>query len=99
MTRKRRLVVIVLASIVTVLVAARVALPDIVERYANRRLAALKAYDGHVGDIDIHLWRGAYSIDDLVIVKKGASRPVPFFKSRRVDLSVEWHSLLRRCGR
>jgi hypothetical protein len=95
MTRKRRLVVIVLASIVTVLVAARVALPDIVERYANRRLAALKAYDGHVGDIDIHLWRGAYSIDDIVIVKTGAKRPVPFFQARRVDLSVEWRSLLK----
>ena len=95
MTRKRRLVVIVLASIVTVLVVARVALPDIVERYANRRLAALKAYDGHVGDIDIHLWRGAYSIDDIVIVKTGAKRPVPFFQARRVDLSVEWRSLLK----
>ena len=53
------------------------------------------AYDGHVGDIDIHLWRGAYSIDDIVIVKTGAKRPVPFFSSRRVDLSVEWRSLLR----
>jgi len=95
MTRKRRLVVIVLASIAAVLVAARVALPDIVERYANRRLAALKAYDGHVGDIDIHLWRGAYSIDDIVIVKTGAKRPVPFFQARRVDLSVEWRSLLK----
>ena len=95
MTRKRRLVVIVLASIVAVLVAARLALPDIVERFANRKLAALKAYDGHVGDIDIHLWRGAYSNDDIVIVKTGAKRPVPFFQARRVDLSVEWRSLLK----
>ena len=79
MTRKRKLV-IGLAALVLVLVAARIALPFVVEDFANRRLAALEAYDGHVGDIDIHLWRGAYSIDDIVIVKTGAKRPVPFFK-------------------
>jgi hypothetical protein len=84
-----------LAAVVAVLVAARLALPHVVKDYANRKLASLEAYEGHVGDIDIHLWRGAYSIDDIVIVKKGAKRPVPFFKSRRVDLSVEWHSLWR----
>src|SRR5688572_502252 len=84
-----------LAAVVALLVAARIALPFIVEDYANRKLAALEAYDGHVGDIDIHLWRGAYSIDDIVIVKRGAKRPVPFFETRRLDLSVEWRSLLR----
>ena len=70
-------------------------MPYLVEDYANKKLAALDSYDGHVGDIDIHLWRGAYSIDGIEIVKTGASRPVPFFRSDRVDLSVEWRSLLR----
>jgi hypothetical protein len=65
-----------------------------VQRYANHRLAALHGYDGHVGDIDLHLWRGAYSIDDLVIVKTGAKRPVPFVRAPRVNLSVEWRSLM-----
>jgi len=94
MTRKNK-ILIGLGVFVVVLVAARLALPYAVKDYANRKLAALEAYDGHVGDIDIHLWRGAYSIDDIVIEKTGASRPVPFFKARRVNLSVEWHSLLR----
>jgi hypothetical protein len=94
MTRKRKLV-IVLAAVLLLFIAGRIALPYIVEDYANDRLAALDSYDGHVGDIDLHLWRGAYSIDDIVVVKTGAKRPVPFFSSRRVDLSVEWRSLLR----
>ena len=94
MTRKRK-ALIGLIVIVAVLVAARVALPFVVEDFANRKLAALESYDGHVGDVDIHLWRGAYSIDDLTIVKTGASRPVPFFQSRRIDFSVEWKSLFR----
>jgi len=94
MTRARK-ILIGLAALIVVLVAARLALPYAVKDYANRKLAQLEAYDGHVGDIDIHLWRGAYSIDDIVIVKTGAKRPVPFFQARRVDLSVEWRSLLK----
>jgi len=94
MTRRRKIVIALLA-IVMLLVAARIALPYLVEDFANKKLAALDSYDGHVGDIDIHLWRGAYSIDDIEIVKTGASRPVPFFRSDRVDLSVEWRSLFR----
>ncbi len=94
MTRKRKAVIVLLA-VGLLLVAARVAMPYLVEDYANDKLAALDSYDGHVGDIDIHLWRGAYSIDDIEIVKTGASRPVPFFRSDRVDLSIEWRSLFR----
>jgi hypothetical protein len=93
MTRKRKWIA-GLAVVAVVFVAARLALPHVVEDYANRRLAALQSYEGHVGDIDIHLWRGAYSIDDIVIVKKGAQRNVPFFRSRRTDLAIEWPSLL-----
>ena len=94
MTRKRKTVIVLLA-VAMLLIAARVAMPYLVEDYANDKLAALNSYDGHVGDIDIHLWRGAYSIDDIEIVKTGASRPVPFFRSDRVDLSIEWRSLFR----
>jgi uncharacterized protein YhdP len=94
MTSQRKIVISLLAMVL-LLVAARIALPYLVKDYANQKLAALDSYDGHVGDIDIHLWRGAYSIDNIEIVKTGASRPVPFFRSDRVDLSVEWRSLFR----
>ena len=94
MTRKRKTVIVLLA-VALVLVAARLAMPYVVEDYVNDRLASLDSYDGHVGDIDIHLWRGAYSIDDIEIVKTGASRPVPFFRADRINLSVEWRSLFR----
>jgi hypothetical protein len=93
MSRRRKIVIVVL-GVVMLLVAARVALPYLVEDFVNHRLAGLKAYHGHVGDIDIHLWRGAYSIDGIEIVKTGASRPVPFFRADRLNLSVEWRSLM-----
>jgi hypothetical protein len=94
MTRSRKILIASL-TVVVLLVAARIALPYVVEDFVNRKLAALDSYDGHVGDIDIHLWRGAYSIDQIEIVKTGAKRPVPFFRGDRVNFSVEWRSLFR----
>jgi hypothetical protein len=92
MTRSRKILVSLLV-VVAVLLAVRLALPSVVKDYVNRKLATLDSYEGRVGDIDIHLWRGAYSIDGIEISKKGAKRPVPFFAADRVDLSVEWGSL------
>jgi hypothetical protein len=84
-----------LGIIVVLLVGARLAMPHLVKDYVNDKLAALDSYSGRVGDIDIHLWRGAYSIVALEIVKKGADRPVPFFKASKIDFSVEWRSLFK----
>jgi hypothetical protein len=92
MTRNRKMLIVLLA-VAGVLLAARLALPHVVQDYVNDKLVALDAYDGRVGDIDIHLWRGAYSIDGIEIVKTGSKRPVPFFKAARVDFSLEWRSL------
>jgi hypothetical protein len=93
-TRKAKIGIGLLA-VVALLVAGRLALPYAVKDYVNKKLVALEAYDGHVDDIDIHLYRGAYSIHGIEIVKTGARRPVPFFKARDIDLSVEWRSLLK----
>lgn len=94
MTRKRKILVGVLA-LVLLLIAGRIAMPYVVKDFVNDRLGSLDSYRGHVGDIDIHLWRGAYSIDHIEILKIGAARPVPFFRSDRLNLSVEWRSLFR----
>lgn len=94
MARKQKLL-IALVALVVVLVAARLAMPYAVERYVNGKLQTLDSYRGQIGDVDIQLWRGAYSIDAIEIVKTGAARPVPFFKSDRLNLSVEWRSLMR----
>jgi hypothetical protein len=94
MTRARKWSIAVVI-VVAVLIAARIAMPFFVEDYVNGRLSRLEAYQGHIGDVDIHLWRGAYSIDAIEIVKKDAARSVPFFKTPRLNLSVEWRSLFR----
>jgi len=92
---RRRKILVGLLSVAAVLIAARLALPYLVKDYVNDKLTTLDSYDGHVNDIDIHLWRGAYSIDGLEIVKTGATRPVSFFKAARTNISVEWRNLWR----
>ena len=60
---------------VLLLAAARAALPSLVKDTVNRKLMALPAYDGHVDDVDLALWRGAYRIDGIRIVKTGSKSP------------------------
>jgi len=93
--RRKQKVLVALIALAVVLVAGRLMMPYAVERYVNGKLQSLDSYRGHIGDVDIHLWRGAYSIDAIEIEKTGAARPVPFFKARRLNLSVEWRSLMR----
>ena len=84
-----------IVALVAVLVAVRATLPSIVKDYVNDKLQAMEAYDGHVDDVDLALWRGAYRVDGVRIVKTGAKQPTPFFSGDRIDFSVEWRSLFR----
>lgn len=93
--RRRDQVLWALAILAALLVAARVALPHVIKDRINARLTALPDYDGRVEDIDLALWRGAYRLEGLRIVKTGAEGDTPFFSSERIDLSVEWRSLLK----
>ena len=93
--RRRDKWLIAVAVVIALLVAIRAALPTMIRDYVNEKLQALEQYDGHVEDVDLALWRGAYGIDNVRIVKTGGKQPVPFFSADRIDLSVEWRSLLR----
>ena len=81
--------------LVLLLVVARASLPSIVKDTVNKKLMALPAYDGQVDDVDLALWRGAYRIEGIRIVKTGSKEPTPFFDGERIDFSIEWRSLLK----
>jgi len=83
----------ILVVIAAIVVIARAMLPYWVHDYVNRKLDEMPDYDGHIADVDIHLWRGAYSLRDAEIVKTTGKVPVPFFAAPAVDLSVEWKAL------
>jgi hypothetical protein len=87
--RMKWVLLIVLAAVI----ALRLALPFIVESYVNKTLDDIPGYRGHIHDIDINLWRGAYVIHGVNIEKTSGNIPVPFFSASQVDLSVEWSAL------
>ncbi|QXI19403.1 DUF748 domain-containing protein [Pseudomonas hamedanensis] len=82
-----------LAGVVVLLVALHIALPYLVRDYLNDKLADMGDYRGQITDVDLALWRGAYKINGLKIVKVDGKVPVPFVDAPLIDLSVSWHSL------
>lgn len=91
--RKKIILVSIVVLIVALLIGGRIYLPYWVTDYVNKTIHNLKGYDGSVRDIDIHLWRGAYQIHDLNIVKESGAIPTPFVKAKTIDLAVDWRAL------
>ena len=69
-------------------------LPSVVRDYVNRTLDRNLIYEGRIGDVQIHLWRAAYSIHDISISQRTGQVPVPLFASKRVEFSIQWDALL-----
>lgn len=80
---------------VLAVIVARAMLPIWVRDYVNRKLSEIDGYRGSVAEVDIHLWRGAYSIHGVKIEKTSGKVPVPFFAAPTIDLSVQWKALFQ----
>ena len=77
------------------LLMLRIALPYIVLHYANKTLSEMNGYFGHVDDIDISLYRGAYIIKDVYLNKLDSKtkKQTDFFRSKNIDISIEWEAV------
>lgn len=95
--KSKRRVWVVIAVTIAILIAARLALPYVILHYANKTLATMEGYRGHIRDIDLALIRGAYQIDSAYLNKVDSitQRETPFVSVSRVDLAIEWPALLR----
>lgn len=71
----------------------RMALPHVLKAYVNRQLDKIEDYDGRIEDVDVELWRGAYCIQGVSIVKTTGNVPTPFFAADSLQLSMEWKEL------
>lgn len=94
MSRHRyRIPIITVLVIVALLVIARLALPWAVLNQLNKQLADMGDYRGHIEDVDLALWRGAYRIDGMRIVKTTGKVPVPLLNAPHIDLGISWAAL------
>jgi hypothetical protein len=89
-----RVVLIVVLILAVVLGIGRAIMPWAIRKYVNRTLDRNIAYKGSIGPVTVHLWRGAYSIDDVTISKIAGQVPVPLFAAKRVDFAVQWDALI-----
>lgn len=81
--------------VLAVLIVIRIILPYVVLHYANKTLANMKGYYGHIEDIDLALIRGAYKIDSIYLNKVDTitNKQTDFFSAQMIDLSIEWKAL------
>ena len=93
LSKRAKIIYGVLGFLVVALITFRLMLPSILLRYVNRQLTLIDGYQGHVDDIDVSLYRGAYTIRGIKLDKTGGKIPVPFFSAESIDLSVEWRAL------
>jgi|SRR6185437_11338843 len=86
---------IVIGAIIIVLIIFRLLLPSILLNYCNKSLGKMHGYYGHVQDIDVALYRGAYEIKEMYINKEDSStkKQTPFFSVKMLDLSLQWKAL------
>jgi hypothetical protein len=84
-----------------VLTAARAMMPWLARKYVNRTLDQNALYAGDIGEVRIHLWRGAYSIENVRVSKVSGNTVAPFFSAKRVDFAMQWSALIhgRAVGR
>ncbi|HMG81523.1 MAG TPA: DUF748 domain-containing protein [Ferruginibacter sp.] len=82
--------------IIICLIIIRLILPSVVLYYANKSLTRLHNYYGHIDDISLSIYRGAYQINGMYLNKVDTltKKQTDFFKVKSIDLSLQWASLL-----
>jgi len=65
--------------------------------FANQRLATMPGYYGHIEDLDVALYRGAYRIEQFHLdqVDSLTQERTKFLGAAVIDLSVEWKALFK----
>lgn len=94
-TKIKRLLFWSAGFILVALLIVRILLPSWVEDFVNRSIDELESYEGQIADVDLALWRGAYTIKGIAIHKADTSEDLPFFEAEQIDVSLEWKALLK----
>ena len=72
----------------------RAMMPTWITNYVNRGVDRMGNYHGRVASVDVHLWRGTYSINELWIEKQNGRVPVPLVHASRTDLTISWSAIM-----
>lgn len=70
-------------------------MPYVVRSFVNDQLEDIQGFRGHVQKIRMNLWRGAYTIINLRLLKASGKTPVPFITLPEMDFEIEWRQLFK----
>ena len=92
---KKKYTILIIIGLLLILI--RLLLPHFVLWYANKTLAKMPGYYGHIEDIDLSLYRGAYIIKNIYLnkIEPASKNQTTFLKAQKIDLSLEWGALFK----
>lgn len=88
-----RRVLVTIVVVVVVLIGIRIALPYVIRNQINVRLQHIPEYRGHVDQVTLSVWRGAYTLLGVSVYKQNGHEQDPFFLAKYIDFSVAWRDL------
>ncbi|HAF90348.1 MAG TPA: hypothetical protein DCG67_01140, partial [Pseudomonas sp.] len=91
--KRRYLPLWLVAALILLLLVLHLALPVLVRNYLNETMAEMGDYSGHVDDVDLAWWRGAYRLQGLRIEKRDKQVQAPLFKAPEIDIAISWRAL------
>lgn len=98
--RTRRIVRAVVATCAVILAVACVStltvdLGPVLKRQAEQQATNFMERPMHIGRLSVHLWRGTFVFEDMVI--EGLTpQSRPFLVAKRIDISMPWSTLFSR---
>ncbi|HEX2099512.1 MAG TPA: DUF748 domain-containing protein, partial [Candidatus Synoicihabitans sp.] len=93
--RWSRRTLILVAIVAVVALSLRLAAPSLLRDAINRRLAQIEGFHGHVTDVDITVFRGAYRLESVSLTRRVGETNAPFLSARVIDFSLAWRELFR----
>jgi hypothetical protein len=82
-----------LIALAVILIGLRIAMPYWVRHYLDDRIEHMGPYHGSMEAVHLHIWRGAYTIDNLRIEKDGAPHKEPFLLAPRTEIALSYRAL------
>src|SRR5207253_8639659 len=67
----------------------------VLKRQAEVQASNFMERQMHIGRLSVHLWRGSFVFEDLVIDGM-TPQSRPFLKAKRIELSMPWSTLFSR---
>ncbi|WP_413468922.1 DUF748 domain-containing protein [Pseudomonas sp. FME51] len=93
MNKTLHISMVTVAVLALLLIILHLMLPYLVRNFLNDKLADMGEYQGHIEDVDMTWWNGAYRINELVIAKTEGENQVPFVTLPVTDIKIRMRAL------